>query len=277
MPHRPGIYLILNVLDGKSYVGSSRDVVRRLYVHRRMLRRGEHHSPQFQRAFDRDGEAAFSFAVIERCDLSALLVREQVWINERRSADSAFGYNVCAVSGTRAGVPQPESQKAALRNVHLGKPKSAETRAKMSAAAKGRVKTEAHKQKLREAATLQLADPERRAKAAEYGRMAKPHWTGKTMPRDVVERQRTSRLAFYADKPKAVRKKAVYKRKEGPHLKSGPKPGVRRTDLRAFTDDQIRTIRALRPLSYAKIAARFDSDPATIHAIVARKTYADVL
>lgn len=163
MPERPGIYLILNFCSDKGYVGSSVDAVRRLYLHRRMLRRGQHHSPQLQRAFDRDGEAAFSFAVIERCAAADLLRREQFWIDYRQSSDPEFGYNVCAVTGTRRGVPQPPSVAEKMRAVHAGKPKSPETKAKMSAAARGRKNTREQNARISEAVKRAMADPGRRA------------------------------------------------------------------------------------------------------------------
>jgi len=173
MACRPGIYLILNVSDGKAYVGSSRDAVRRLYIHRRMLRRGEHHSPHLQRAFDKFGEAAFSFRIIERCNEDRLLRREQIWMNMLQTSDSDFGYNVCPVAGTRRGVPQPMSVSTKMRALHSGRPKSAEHRARISASRKGQIKSSVHIEKLRRAATVQMADPVRRQQASEYGKVAK--------------------------------------------------------------------------------------------------------
>lgn len=161
---QPGVYLITNTLDGKVYVGSSAHVPRRLYVHRRNLRKGVHDSAHLQRAWDRDGEAAFTFMAHEAVDVAAeLLAREQHWIDTLRASDQGHGYNAAPVAGTRAGCKQPDGFSELIAAVHRGKPKSAETRARMSAAAKGRAKSPEHRAKLAEAARQQMADPAARA------------------------------------------------------------------------------------------------------------------
>jgi group I intron endonuclease len=156
-----GIYMIRNTTNDRHYVGSSKNVERRLYCHRHMLQKGTHHSRILQRAWDKHGADSFVFQIIETVvDNADLLTREQHHIDRLNAADSRKGYNVCAVAGTREGVPQPASVAEKMRVVHLGKEKSHETRAKMSVAAKARPpKTEEHKQKLREAAQAQFADP----------------------------------------------------------------------------------------------------------------------
>ena len=163
----PGIYLILNTTDAKVYVGSATTPRKRINSHRSMLRQGSHHSPRLQRAFARDGEAAFSFKVIEFCPTEHLLVREQYWMNY--FAAFAAGYNAAPVAGTRAGVPQPASVSAKMKAFHTGKPKSAEQRARMSAAAKGRKKSPEHKAAIAAAVKRTMQDPARRAAAAVYG------------------------------------------------------------------------------------------------------------
>jgi group I intron endonuclease len=170
---RCGIYAIINTVNGKTYVGSSVDVGHRFIAHRSMLRKGTHSSRSLQGAWRKHGEAAFRFDVIEECLREELLVREQHWIDHHRTTVPLYGYNGCPVAGTREGVPQPPSVAIKMRAFHLGKPKSAEHRAKISAARKGQRKSEEHKQKLRDAANRQYADPAARASAAEFGRLSR--------------------------------------------------------------------------------------------------------
>lgn len=143
-----------------------------MYVHRYLLRRGEHHSPQLQRSWDRDGEQTFCFTVIEFCDKAHLLHREQVWINALRTFDDDRGYNVSTITGTRRGVRQPVTAVERMRSFLKGRPKSAEHRAKIGLGNSGKVRSEATKAILRKKAADQYSTEEARAKAAEYGRRA---------------------------------------------------------------------------------------------------------
>lgn len=60
-----GIYKIKNTKDGKVYIGSSVDVVDRLYKHRYKLKNNKHFNLHLQRAWNRDGEESFVFEKIE--------------------------------------------------------------------------------------------------------------------------------------------------------------------------------------------------------------------
>ena len=65
--NRPGIYEILNTVNGKRYIGSAHKLGRRWKDHQYSLRRGDHHSKALQRAWNKYGEKAFRFLVILTC------------------------------------------------------------------------------------------------------------------------------------------------------------------------------------------------------------------
>jgi group I intron endonuclease len=118
------IYAIVNKTTRDMYVGSAVAVNRRWAAHRRDLRNKCHHSQRLQRAFDKYGPDAFDWEIIQFIDNRANLIdREQFWINFFSPA-----YN---------GRP--------IANSPLGTKHSAETRAKMSAAHKGKVFSETHR------------------------------------------------------------------------------------------------------------------------------------
>lgn len=77
----PGIYAI--TMDGRPvYIGSARVMCYRWTQHRSTLRKGSHHSSKLQRAWDKYGEDAFSFEVVQIVDdLSAVAAAEQMWID----------------------------------------------------------------------------------------------------------------------------------------------------------------------------------------------------
>ena len=77
-----GIYKITNKVNGKQYIGSSIDTKRRWHEHKKRLRRNKHDNIHLQRAWNKYGEAAFIFTIVEIVEHQSLLCeREQHWIN----------------------------------------------------------------------------------------------------------------------------------------------------------------------------------------------------
>lgn len=165
-----GIYKITNKVNGKIYVGSSKEIEKRFRRHKRDLELGRHDSRLLQRAWDKHGADAFTFEVIERVEGVAQLVqREQHWIDSLNAAKYGLGYNMCAIAGippdpkgtkktpeTRIrmsvaavkrhevhgsptlGRKHSENAKQKIGAIHQGRVHSDATRAKMSSAAKKR-------------------------------------------------------------------------------------------------------------------------------------------
>jgi len=80
--HRIGsVYAIICKPTAQAYIGQSKSVKTRLIQHKSNLRAGKHHSPKLQQAWDKHGEQAFLFVVVERrIDLIFLHAREQFWM-----------------------------------------------------------------------------------------------------------------------------------------------------------------------------------------------------
>lgn len=220
---KPGVYAITNKRNGKCYVGSSICVSGRLDAHRRCLRRGAYGTHHLQRAWDRYGEEAFRFDVLETCEAGQVLVKEQYWIDNLNSADRRFGYNLCAVAGggmkglkhkaetkahwskIRKGIV-PVAATAAAAEANRGRERPAEVREKIRAGNRGKKRSEDTKAKIKashwskrpDAAEIakrtvmnrpQTLTPEHRAKIAEGGRR---HWEAyrkKYLDKWAVERQ----------------------------------------------------------------------------------------
>lgn len=79
-----GIYEIVHVASGKRYVGNSKNISSRFYAHRYDLKRNQHFCRHLQNAWNKYGEDAFEFRLIERCfdEVAVLLAREQFWIDK---------------------------------------------------------------------------------------------------------------------------------------------------------------------------------------------------
>lgn len=275
MSNRPGIYCILNIRTHKRYVGSSADAPKRLYVHGWLLRQGRHHSPQLQRSWDRDGEKAFVFTVIENCAREDLLRREQIWMNALQTCDDRFGYNICTVAGTREGVPQPITVSERMRALHRGKPKSAEHRAKIGAGNLGKKRSDKARAAIAAAVTLQMSDPERRALQAKYGAMAKPYWKNKKLPQETVEKIRAAHQARWEGVQRKPRKSYYKPKPADQHLKRGPKPGTPRHDRRSLTAEQVLAIHDAKKVgaTYGELVEKFGLDRSSLHRLLTGKTY----
>src|SRR5579885_3833381 len=99
LPQRAGIYLITNLTNGHLYVGSAVDMRKRQREHLWGLHHGVHRSSYLQRAFNKYGETAFAFSVLEEvADVTILIEREQYHLdllkpvyNSREKAESQLG------------------------------------------------------------------------------------------------------------------------------------------------------------------------------------------
>lgn len=83
-----GVYAIVNVVNGRLYVGSTVDLTRRASQHWRALEDNLHHNRELQYSFTNHGPHAFTFIVLERCSEDQLMAVEQKWLN--RLAKRAF-------------------------------------------------------------------------------------------------------------------------------------------------------------------------------------------
>lgn len=93
------IYKIINAVNGKFYVGSTTNTAERFRVHRNRLRKGTHHAKHLQAAWNKYGEEAFVFHVIQTVlDGESLQAAEQVWLDEHVGKE--YCYNKSKYSDT---------------------------------------------------------------------------------------------------------------------------------------------------------------------------------
>lgn len=99
-----GIYKIVNKINNKCYIGSSVDIRRRKRYHFSQLRCNKHHSILLQSSFNKNGEKNFILEIIELCDISVLLEREQFYLDKYKSYDPKNGYNISNKADRRSGI-----------------------------------------------------------------------------------------------------------------------------------------------------------------------------
>jgi len=162
------VYAIVNTVNGSKYIGSTLSPKSRWGTHKRLLRKGKHHSFILQKAWHKYGEAAFRFDILLICAKNMRVFYESALIKLSRYNVMKTGVfkAVCgkkislalrgkpktaahksAISTGKTGTVMDESfrNKAKLRQ--LGVSPSAETRARLSESLKRARRAEADKNK----------------------------------------------------------------------------------------------------------------------------------
>jgi group I intron endonuclease len=159
-----GIYKIINVINNKFYVGSAVDLKRRKTRHFCELRNNKHNNRYLQASWNKHGEQAFVFVIVEELGPeSDLLAAENVWLKEHVGKKYCYNIGVDATAPMLGvfgelsptwGYKHTDKTKAIIAAAStgrvqsaetikkktaylIGKPKSAEVRAKISAALSG--------------------------------------------------------------------------------------------------------------------------------------------
>jgi len=99
-----GVYRITNTITGGIYVGSTvKSFSKRWQDHRKFLRLGKHPNRFLQRAWNKYGEGAFAFEVVEPVSEPRLaVIAEQVWIDKHFDGCVSC-YNICPTAGSKLG------------------------------------------------------------------------------------------------------------------------------------------------------------------------------
>src|SRR5574343_405444 len=76
-----GIYKIKNIKNNKIYIGSSNYIEKRWVRHKLDLKYNCHHSRYLQRSYNNNGLDNYEFTILELCEESKLLDREQYYLD----------------------------------------------------------------------------------------------------------------------------------------------------------------------------------------------------
>jgi group I intron endonuclease len=140
IPTTSGIYRITCTPTGKFYIGSAVCLRIRWKDHRSDLRYNHHDNPKLQAAWNKYGEEAFIFDILELVLIPEMLTaREQYWLDKLKPI-----FNIAPTAGSTLGVkhsPETRAKMSASRigrpGTNLGRKFSPEVCAKMSASQRG--------------------------------------------------------------------------------------------------------------------------------------------
>ena len=89
-----GIYGIRNIVNNKIYIGSSNNIERRWKRHTTELNNKKHSNKYLEQAYHKYGSDNFDFIIIEICEENMLIEKEIFHIQQYKSLNTKFGYNL---------------------------------------------------------------------------------------------------------------------------------------------------------------------------------------
>lgn len=226
-----GIYKIINVVNNKFYVGSTVNISRRRARHFSELRNNRHNNKYLQSAWNKYGEQAFVFVVVEEVPKGKdVLAAENVWLKEHVGKD--YCYNL----GTDATAPQL-GMFGELSNT-WGYKHTEEAKARIAKASKERVQTDEEKAKRKKSMQGHIVAASTKAKISATLSGEGNYWYGKKRPDHGVKVSKgvavtnTSGFTVHFDSITALRKgfdftsTAVNRAlKSGKPISRGPRKG----------------------------------------------------
>ncbi len=121
------IYKIVNLVNGKVYIGSASYYNKRRGTHIGLLRQNKHKNPHLQSAWNKYKEKNFEFSIIEKVSKREdLLKREQYWLDKSKCYNRKYGYNIAKIAGSNLGNKISEEAKKKIGDYWRGKPKPKE-------------------------------------------------------------------------------------------------------------------------------------------------------
>lgn len=110
-----GVYRILSLKTGRSYIGSAVNLLQRKRQHLLALRQGKHYNQKLQNHYNKYGAEDLRFELMETCSAKLLLVQEQRWIDATGSL--ASGFNLAPRAASMLGYRHPPRSKAQRREI----------------------------------------------------------------------------------------------------------------------------------------------------------------
>ena len=140
-----GIYKIINKVNGKYYVGSSNNIIRRWTEHKLELSKNRHNNDYLQKSYNKHGINDFDFIIIEKVSVDKLIETEQKYLDTAKQEKyKCYNLNFLAdrvemtdevrekISKSNKGKHyMTEEDRLYLSKLNIGKPISKERKQKL--------------------------------------------------------------------------------------------------------------------------------------------------
>lgn len=100
------VYKISNDIDGKFYIGSTNNLIKRYYTHINHIRTNKNTCVKLIRAVNKHGEDNFKFEIVCECPVDKILETEQEYIDILQPH-----YNIAKIAGSNLGIKRTEEVK----------------------------------------------------------------------------------------------------------------------------------------------------------------------
>jgi group I intron endonuclease len=100
------VYKISNDIDGKFYIGSTNNLIKRYYTHINHIRTNKNTCVKLIRAVNKHGEDNFKFEIVCECPADKILETEQEYIDILQPH-----YNIAKIAGSNIGIKRTEEVK----------------------------------------------------------------------------------------------------------------------------------------------------------------------
>jgi group I intron endonuclease len=172
-----GIYKIINVVNNKFYVGSAVDFTKRKRRHWWALRSQRHANKHLQAAWNKYGEDAFKFVIVEDLPVGIdILAAENIWLKEHVGKEYCYNIGTDAIA-FQLGMSGEKNAMWGKRFNH-----TEEAKARISKASKERVQTEEEKAKRRKSMQGHIVSSSTKAKISATLSGEGNFWYGKKRP-----------------------------------------------------------------------------------------------
>lgn len=121
-----GIYEIRNIINNKTYIGSSKNLNHRRSTHFYDLRNNKHKNPHLQKSFNKHGENNFIFSILKECKLEDLISQEQYFLDILKPE-----YNILKIAGSSVGIKRPD-QSIRIKEFNKNRTVSKQTKLRTS-------------------------------------------------------------------------------------------------------------------------------------------------
>lgn len=118
LPKISGIYGIRNLVNNKIYIGSSKNIHKRMVHHKSLLKNNKHFNVYLQYSYNKYGIENFVFFVIQACDKLDLLKMEDFYIKLNKSTNYENGYNLKLINKDMSGFVFSEASRQKNSNSH---------------------------------------------------------------------------------------------------------------------------------------------------------------
>lgn len=161
--NKSGVYRWTNLLNGKSYIGSSVDLLRRFYQYFNLKYLSDSKNKMLiYRALLEYKHDNFSLEILEYCEPDKCIEREQYYLDNYKHE-----YNTLTIAGSLYGYKHTEEAKLKMSLAQKGKIFTEETRLKLSLALKGKIISAETRLKMSLAQKNRIVSAETKLKVSE--------------------------------------------------------------------------------------------------------------